>query len=55
VSSGAIGPLDYSNLGACTSCIKGKQTNIMKFGVRWSSVILDFVYTDICGLFPTAS
>jgi len=49
VSSGAIGPLDYSDLGVCTDCIKGKQINIMKFGARRSSGVLDLVYTDICG------
>ena len=40
VSSGAIGPLDYSDLGVCTDCIKGKQTNIRKFGTRRSSSVL---------------
>ena len=37
------------------SCIKGKQTNIRKFGARRSSGVLELVYTDICGPFPTAS
>ena len=54
VSSGAIGPLDYSDLGVCTNCIKGKQTNIRKFGTRRSSKVLDLVYTDICSLFLIA-
>ena len=55
VFSGVIGPLDYSNLGVCTDCIKGKQTDIRKFGARQSSGVLDLVYTDICGPFPIAS
>ena len=55
MSSGAIGLLDYSDLGVCTDCVKGKQTNIRKFGARRSSGVLELVYTDICGPFPTAS
>ena len=35
-------------------CIKGKQTNIKKFGIRQSSKVLDLVYTNICGPFPIA-
>ena len=35
-------------------CIKGKQTNIRKFGARWSSGVLNLVYTDIYGPFPIA-
>lgn len=37
------------------NCIKGKQANIRKFGARRSSTVLDLVYTDICGPFPTTS
>jgi len=55
MSNGAIGPLDYSDLGVCTDCIKGKQTNIRKVGARRSSGVLDLVYTDICGPFLKAS
>ena len=54
VSSGAIGLFNYSDLGVCTDCIKCKQTNIKKFGVRQSPGVLDVVYTDIYGKFPTA-
>ena len=43
----------YSDLGVCKDC-KGEQTNIRKFGARRSSGVLDLVYTNICGPFPTA-
>jgi len=44
VSSGAIGPLNYSDLEVCTKCIKDKQTNIRMFGARWSSGVMNLVY-----------
>jgi len=45
MSSGAIGLLNYSDLGVCADCIKGKQTNIRKFGARQSSRVLNLVCT----------
>ena len=42
------------NLGVCTDCIKEKQTNIIKFGAKRSSGVLNLVCTDICEIFPTA-
>ena len=53
--SGAICPLGYSAIEVCTNYIKGKQTNIRKFGTRRSLEVLNLVYTDICGPFSTAS
>jgi len=55
VSIGAKGFLEYSELGVYTDCIKDKQTNIRKLGVRRSSSVLNLMYTDICGSFPIAS
>jgi len=55
VSSGILDPLDFSDFKICVECIKGKQTNIRKFGAKRSLDILEVIHTDICGPFPTAS
>ena len=55
VPNGAIGPLDYSDLGECMNYIKGKQINIRMFSARRSSDVLDLMYIDICCPFPIAS
>ena len=55
MSNGTIGPINYSDQGVCTDCIKGKQTNIKKFVARRSTGVLDLVYTNICGLYHTVS
>jgi len=48
-------PLDLSDFEVCVECIKGKQTNIRKLGVKRAKNILQLVHMDICGPFPTPS
>ena len=54
-SDGILDSFDLSKFEVCLKCIKGKQTNIRKLGANRCSDILELIYTDICGLFPTAS
>lgn len=43
--------LDFSNLGTCVDCIKGKQTKHTKKETTRSTQLLEIIYTDICGHF----
>lgn len=47
--------LDFTNLGVCVDCIKGKQTKQTKKGAIRSSQLLEIVHTDICGPFDVPS
>jgi hypothetical protein len=49
-------PLDFSDLGHCIECIKGKYVkHIKKTGVTHSSGVLEIIHTDICGPFNVKS
>lgn len=47
--------LDFTDLGICVDCIKGKQTKQTKKGATRSSQLLKIVHTDICGPFDVPS
>ena len=55
VSDRILDFLDFAGFEICTNCIKGKQTNIRKFGVNRATNVLELIHTDICGPFPTVS
>ena len=48
--------LDFTDLGICVDCIKGKQTKhtVNKEATR-SSQLLEIIHTDICGPFDVPS
>ena len=43
--------LDFTDLGLCVDCIKGKQTKHTKKGATRSTQLLEIIHTDICGPF----
>lgn len=47
--------LDFTDLGVCIDCIKGKQTKHTKKGATRSTKLLEIVHTDICGPFDVSS
>ena len=47
--------LDFTDLGLCVDCIKGKQTKHNKKGATRSTQLLEIIHTDICGPFNTPS
>ena len=47
--------LDFTDLGLCVDCIKGKQTKYKKKGATKSTQLLEIIHTDICGPFETLS
>jgi hypothetical protein len=48
--------LDFSDLGHCIECIKGKYiTHIKKMETTRSSGVLEIIHTDICGPFNVRS
>jgi hypothetical protein len=53
VNNGVLKTLDFTNLGTCVNCIKGKQTTKTTKGTKRSSEIFEIIHTDICGPFPT--
>ena len=55
MSNGILDPLDFSYFDKCVNCIKGKQTNVRRFGANRSIDVLEFIHTDICGPFLKAS
>ena len=55
VSDGVLDSLDFADFEICTNCIKGKQTNIKRFGANRATNVLQLIHTDICGPFPTVS
>jgi hypothetical protein len=49
-------PLDFSDLGHCIECIKGKYNkHIRKMGATHSSGVLEIIHTNICGPFNVRS
>jgi hypothetical protein len=49
-------PIDFSDLGHCIECIKGKYVkHIKKTGVTCSSRVLEIIHIDICGPFSVKS
>jgi hypothetical protein len=51
-----LAPLDFSDLGHCIECIKGKYVkHIKRMGVTRSSGVLEIIHTDICGPFNVKS
>ena len=55
VSYGILDSLDFADFEICTNCIKGKQTNIRRFGVNRVTDVLELIHTDICGAFLMVS
>ncbi|KAM1231132.1 hypothetical protein ACFX2F_041302 [Malus domestica] len=47
--------LDFTDLGVCVDCIKGKQTKYTKKGATRSSKLLKIIHTNICGPFDAPS
>ena len=47
--------LDFTDLGLCVDCIKGKQTKHNKKGATRSTQLLEIIHTDICGPFDVPS
>lgn len=47
--------LDFTDLGVCVDCIKGKQTKQTKQGATRSLQLLEIVYINICGPFDVPS
>ena len=47
--------LDFTDLGLCVDCIKGKQTKHTKKGATRSTQLLEIIHTDICGPFDARS
>lgn len=46
-----LSSLDFSDLGICVECIKGKQTKHTKKGATRSTQLLEIIHTDIGGPF----
>ena len=55
VSDGILDSLDFADFEICTNCIKGEQTNTRRFGANRVTDVLELIYTDIYGPFPTIS
>ncbi|XP_019056627.1 PREDICTED: probable receptor-like protein kinase At5g47070 [Tarenaya hassleriana] len=48
--------LDFSDLGVCIDCIKGKQTkHTVKKAATRSTQLLELIHTDICGPFDIST
>ena len=52
---GIFHSLDSADFQVCIEYIKGKQTNVKRIGTNRCSDVLELIYTNICGPFPTAS
>ena len=55
VKDGILPNLDFTDLGVCVDCIKGKQTKHTKKGATRSTKLLEIIHTDICGPFDAPS
>jgi Integrase core domain len=44
-----------SDLGPCIECAKDKQISMRKYITNRMTDVLELIYTDICGPFPTAT
>jgi transposase InsO family protein len=51
VKDGILLNLDFSDLGMCVDCIKGKQIKHTRKGATRSVELLEIIHTDICGPF----
>ena len=47
--------LEFTDIGLCVDCIKGKQTKHNKKGATRSNHLLEIIHTDICGPFDAPS
>ena len=56
MKNGILQNLDFTDLGLCVDCIKGKQTRHHKRAkaIR-STQLLELIHTDVCGPFDTPS
>ena len=55
MSEGILDSLNFSDFKIGIECIKGKQKNVKKVGAKRSSSVLEWIHTNICGLFPKTS
>jgi hypothetical protein len=55
VKDGILLNLDFSDLGMCVDCIKGKQIKHTRKGATRSTELLEIIHTDICGPFDNPS
>ena len=55
VSDDILDSLDFLDFDMCVNCIKGKQTNVRRFGANKSIDILELIHTNICVPFLKAS
>ena len=55
VNNEILSNLDFTDLGVCIDCIKGKQTKHTKKGATRRTQVLELIHTDICGPFNTPS
>ena len=55
VKDGILPNLDFTDLGMCVDCIKGKQAKHTKKGATRSTKLLEIIHIDICGPFNTPS
>ena len=56
VKNGILQNLDFTDLGLCVDCIKGKQTRHNKrTKATRSTQLLELIHTDVCGPFDTPS
>lgn len=53
VKNHILHPLNFNDFEFCVDCVKGKLVNKRKEGSTRSKQLLEIIYTDICGLFPT--
>ena len=45
--------IDFADFSTCIECIKGKHTKKPSKGAKISNELLEIIYIDICGPFPT--
>lgn len=56
VKNGILHDLDFTDLGVCVDCIKGKYTkHTTKKAATRSTKLLEIIHTDICGPFDVPS
>jgi GAG-pre-integrase domain len=55
VQSEILRPLNMSDLSPYIECAKGKQTSMHKYTTNRMTDVLELIYMDICGSFPTTT